>query len=128
VFLMTDGVPAILPEGTKGLRIDYSAAANKKLLDDLRSDDGMAWVPQSAWVTRIGIDTTARDLKYDLAVDASGREDPSWVDAGLMMPAAVQTGDGSWIERNWQALAIGSAIVASWATLAMLLRTRRVAS
>jgi hypothetical protein len=128
VFLMTDDLPAILPKGSKGLRVDYSAAANKKLLDDLRSDDGMAWVPQSAWVTRIGIDTTAGDLKYDLAVDATGRNDPSWVDAGLAMPAVVRAEDGSWLDRNWQALAIAGAVLAASAVLAVLVRQMRVAS
>jgi hypothetical protein len=123
VFLMTDDVPAILPKGSKGLRVDYSAAANKRLLDDLRSDDGMGWVPSSAWVTRIGIDTTAGDLKYDLAVDASGRGDPSWVDAGLASPASIVTpDDGSWIGRNWWALAIGGAVVAAWVLLAAIVR------
>jgi hypothetical protein len=128
VFLMTDGVPSILPKGASGLRLDYSAQANKKLLDDLRSDDGMAWVPQAAWVTRIGIDTTAGDLKFDLAVDASGHNDPSWIDAGLLSPAAIQPVDRSWLERNWEALAIGLAVVTAWAALAFIARGAMVKS
>jgi hypothetical protein len=129
VFLMTDDVPAILPVGSRGLSIDYSAKANKRLLDDLRSDDGMAWVPANAWVTRIGIDTTAGDLKFDLAVDASGRDQPSWVDAGLLMPsAAIQPTDGSWAGRNWEWLAIGVGIAALWMAMVGLLSYRKVQS
>ena len=129
VFLMTDDIPAILPEGSRGLSIDYSAKANKRLLDDLRSDDGMAWVPQSAWVTRIGIDTTAGDLIFDLAVDASGRDQPSWVDAGLLMPsAATAPSDGSWAERNWEWLAIGIGVAAMWVVMVALVSYRKVQS
>ncbi len=126
VFLMTDGVPAILPEGSRGMSVDYSAKANKRLLDDLRSDDGMAWVPQSAWVTRIGIDTTAGDLKFDLAVDASGRDQPSWVDAGLLMPsAAIDPSEGSWAERNLEWLVIGVGVAALWVAMVALVSYRR---
>ena len=89
----------------------------------------MAWVPQSAWVTRIGIDTTAGDLKFDLAVDASGRDQPSWVDAGLLMPrAAIEPDDGSWAGRNWEWLAIGVSVAALWVVMVALVSYRKVPS
>jgi hypothetical protein len=88
VFLMTDARPSLLPNPVlAGLRIDHSAAATDELLSDLRSDKGMEWVPQNAWLTRIGIDIDAATLRYDLAVDATGLARPSAVAAGLALPA-----------------------------------------
>jgi hypothetical protein len=86
VFLLTDGEPALLPSGRPGLAVQHSQPATDRLLDDLRADDGMSWVPQSAWLTKLAITTTAGDLRYDLAVDASGAGQPSAVDAGLALP------------------------------------------
>src|SRR5439155_9200861 len=59
VFLLTDGLPALLPGPQKGLALAFNQRASKSLLDDLRGDDGMAWVPRSAWLTKLSIDTTA---------------------------------------------------------------------
>ena len=48
VFLLTDRAPAFLPAptGSNGMRLDHSLAASQSLLDDLRSDRGMSWVPE----------------------------------------------------------------------------------
>ncbi len=90
VYLMTDRRPALLPNPVnRGLRIDYDQAASGSLLDDLRADKGMDWVPSSAWLMKIGIDVSAPTLTYDLAVDASGRGRPSAVAAGLGLGAAA---------------------------------------
>jgi hypothetical protein len=43
-------------------------------------------MPQSAWLTKLAVDSSAGDLQYDLAIDASGRNAPSRVDAGLDLP------------------------------------------
>jgi hypothetical protein len=87
VFLLTDRRPAILPYPfANGMRLDYSSAATTSLLNDLRSDKGMEWVPQSAWLSKIAIDASASQLTYDLAVDAKGLS-PSRVAAGLEPPA-----------------------------------------
>jgi hypothetical protein len=88
VFLLTPGEPALLPNpgsllGTDGLSLAHSARASDQLLDDLRSDEGMAWVPRSGWLTKISIDAAAPDLSFDLAIDASGSGVPSLRDAGL---------------------------------------------
>jgi hypothetical protein len=89
VFLLTDGVPALLPGSRAGFSLQRSDAARKQLLDDLRADDGMGWVPASAWLTKLRVDMPASELRFDLAVDASGMGRPSPVAAGLEMPAPV---------------------------------------
>jgi len=86
VFLLTDQTPALLPGERTGLRIAHSAAATTRLLDDLRSDTGMAWVPTKAWLTEVQFDTSVADLRYDLAVDATGQGRPSYSAAGLDEP------------------------------------------
>jgi hypothetical protein len=83
VFLLTDRLPAILPQAGEGLALAHSAPASRTLLYDLRADQGMEWVPSSAWLTKVRVDGTAGELRYDLAVDASGRGMPSRVAAGL---------------------------------------------
>ena len=89
VYLLTDDAPALLPAptGENGIRLDYSDAASGSLLDDLRSDRGMEWIPGSAWLTKVAVDSSAAGLSYDLAIDASGANAPSRVDAGLDLPA-----------------------------------------
>lgn len=88
VYLLTDDRPALLPDpGGKlaagGLRLAHSDAASDSLLADLRSDKGMEWIPQSAWLTKVEVDASAADLRFDLAIDASGAGHPSLRDAGL---------------------------------------------
>ena len=91
VYLMTDRRPALLPvpTGDNGLGLGHSAPATISLLDDLRSDQGMSWVPASAWLTKVTIDAAAPQLAYDLAIDASGAGAPSRVMAGLDLPGTV---------------------------------------
>ena len=91
VYLLTDERPRILPGLRAGLTRQYSADASKTLLRDLRSDKGMGWVPQEAWLTKIGVDAKVKDLRYDLAVDADGNDSPSLVAAGLKQPASAFT-------------------------------------
>lgn len=84
VFLLTDGRPALLPgDDAPGLRLQSQERASALLLSDLRSDKGMAWVPESSWLTYLKVDAAPRDLTYDLAVDVSGADRPSRVAAGL---------------------------------------------
>jgi hypothetical protein len=86
LFLLTDRRPALLPAPHDGFALTNSDEASASLLDDLRGDDGMGWVPQQAWLSKIQIDTAARNLHFDLAVDTSYRASPSLVDAGLALP------------------------------------------
>ncbi|HEY6103426.1 MAG TPA: DUF2330 domain-containing protein [bacterium] len=86
VYLLTDIRPALLPTIRGGLALQFNGAASERLLRDLRSDKGMGWIPASMWLTHLAINSTARDLSYDLAVDASGRGHPSRIAAGLQTP------------------------------------------
>ena len=83
VYLLTDQQPAFLPDPRAGLALVHSAPARPLLLNDLRSDERMEWVPQSAYLTKLRVDIRAADLAYDLAVDASGQGTPSRRAAGL---------------------------------------------
>jgi hypothetical protein len=105
VFLLTDDRPAMLPNpsdllANSGLALDHSAAASSQLLADLRSDKGMEWIPERAWLSKIRIDVSAATLRYDLAIDVSGRGTPSLQDAGFKpfgpLPAPPAT-TGIWI-------------------------------
>jgi hypothetical protein len=90
VYLLTDDAPALLPAPDRfnGMALDHSAPASDALLADLRSDRGMEWVPDDAWLTKVALDAEAPSLKFDLAIDASGAGAPSRIDAGLDMPGA----------------------------------------
>jgi hypothetical protein len=91
VYLLTDRQPAMLPQPAgDGLFLDHSAAATGSLLDDLRSDVGMEWIPTAAWLSKVRIDAEAGDLRYDLAIDASGQGTPSRLAAGLDLAGVPQ--------------------------------------
>src|SRR5438128_900784 len=68
VFLLTDEAPAILPGPRAGMALSHTGAASKELLDDLRGDAGMDWMPQAAWLTELSLDSAVSELHYDLAV------------------------------------------------------------
>jgi hypothetical protein len=97
VYLLTDRTPALLPapNGENGLELGFSAKATDSLLADLRSDRGMDWVPSSAWLSKVRIDSSAQQLGFDLAIDASGARQPSRVAAGLDLPGVVAAPDRS---------------------------------
>ena len=69
--------------GGNGLSVARSEAASRALLDDLRSDVGMEWVPQDMWFTYLQLDAAAGDLDYDLAASVDPNEQPSLTDAGI---------------------------------------------
>ena len=93
VFLLTDDEPELLAGGP-GLRLERSEGASTSLLDDLRSDVGMEWVPEDMWLTYLQVDATAADLDYDLAVSARPDVRPSRTDTGVADPELVLTTDG----------------------------------
>ena len=87
VYLLTDAKPAMLPapgvfRPNQGLTLTHSQDAGDSLLTDLRSDAGMEWVPDAAWLTKVVVDAEAGQLKFDLAMDVSGAGTPSPIDAG----------------------------------------------
>ncbi len=85
VFLLTDEEPELLAGGP-GLRLERSEAASGSLLDDLRSDVGMSWIPSSMWLTYLQVDAPAADLDYDLAVSVDPDVRPSRTDTGVADP------------------------------------------
>jgi uncharacterized protein DUF2330 len=95
VFLLTDRRPAMLAGGSivdalttgrPGMVLNRSEQASDGLMADLRSDKRMGWMPEEMWFTYLKLDSLASNLTYDLAIDATGRGNPSPVDAGLMLP------------------------------------------
>jgi hypothetical protein len=120
VFLLTDTQPAMLPDpsailGTPGLSLEHAAPASGQLLADLRSDKGMKWIPESAWLTQVRIDARAPELRFDLAIDASGQNAPSLRDAGFAPygPAPVPpSGTSLWV--LLLGLALSLPLAATW--------------
>jgi hypothetical protein len=82
VFLLTDERPSLLAGGP-GLTLARSEAANDLLLDDLRSDVGMEWVPADMWFTYLQVGTEAAALDYDLAISADPITPPTIADTGV---------------------------------------------
>jgi hypothetical protein len=121
VYLLTDLEPTTLPEPLSpatvsqipqgahpGLVLERSEQASRFLLADLRSDKGMDWLPRSGmWLTYLRLDARADDLRYDLAIDASGAGQPAPTAAGLS-PGAAR--DPAGVERFapaiWTAIAV----------------------
>jgi hypothetical protein len=95
VFLMTDRPSAVLGLDP-GVRVQVSEPASPSLLSDLRADRNSAWVPDRAWLTLVRVDTPTARLTHDLAIDASGANLPSPVQAGYnpaqALPAAQPVG------------------------------------
>jgi hypothetical protein len=111
VFLLTDEQPSLLPGPRAGMSLTHNAPATRSLLDDLRADDGMGWVPASAWLTKLSIDAPASALTFDLAVDASGQGEPSRRAAGLEISSSGGSGNTVyWVLSGLVAAAIGFAV------------------
>jgi hypothetical protein len=131
VFLLTDEEPELLPGPRAGMFVQHSDRATDLLLDDLRSDENSAWVPESAWLTKVVINSLAKDLTYDLAVGATGDRAPSRVAAGLERPAPERTSvpsvpsvaiEAEDDRANWGILAAAIAVVALLAGPALWMR------
>jgi hypothetical protein len=128
VFLLTDERPQLLAGGT-GLELRRSGPASQQLLDDLRSDQNMSWVPQSEWLTYLAVDARADDLTYDLATSVDRNIRPSLRDAGLTtadlgdnqpVPLPVPTPDG-W---GWWPIAVVLAGAAVTGMIVLFVRGR----
>ena len=94
VFLLTDNAPAMLPApiGARnlaggplapGMQLVRSERASSSLMNDLKIDKGMGWMPKSMWLSYIQLNVPANTLGYDLAIDASGQNKPSREAAGF---------------------------------------------
>jgi hypothetical protein len=109
VFLLTDERPSLLAGGP-GLALARSEQASSSLLDDLRSDKGMAWVPENLWLSYLRLDAAASELDYDLAVSSSAGVSPSPKDAGLgLVSDGVPVRTTS--DRTWWPVGAGVALV-----------------
>jgi hypothetical protein len=97
VFLLTDNQPKLLAGGP-GLGLQRNEPASSQLLDDLRSDKGMGWVPQQMWFTYLHLSVPAGDLGYDLAISDQPNAVPRLVDTGISATAArpIAAPDGGW--------------------------------
>lgn len=117
VFLLTDEEPDLLAGGP-GLSIERSEGASAGLLDDLRSDVGMEWVPGDMWFTYLQVATEASELDYDLAVSPDPETLPTLADTGVQAPEARPVSAEE--ARAWWPLAAGALVAA--AALGLLAR------
>ena len=114
VYLLTDTAPRMLPNPVTaaGMFLQHSASATDSLLSDLRTDKGMEWVPQSAWLSKVRIDGTAADIRMDLAIDATGAGLPSPMRAGVSGTVHSLTIVETTI--GWLFVAAAALVVAAW--------------
>ena len=93
VFLLTPERPDLLYG--EGLTIERSEWASDLLLDDLRSDEGMEWIPTQGWFTYLKLETEAANVVYDLSVGV-GSTPPSfrrcWIHDSRADSAASRSG------------------------------------
>jgi hypothetical protein len=85
VFLLTDEKPKLLAGGP-GLSLKRDEPASLSLLNDLRSDKNMEWVPEHMWFTYLPLKAEAGQLDYDLAVSTRAKDIPRLVDTGVSAP------------------------------------------
>jgi hypothetical protein len=127
VFLLTDRRPQLLT-GDPGLRLAVGAPASAPLLDDLRSDKGMEWVPQQQWLSYLKIDTPAGQLTHDLAMSVDPQHAPSRIDAGISTPADVLNTLTGARPHSWTFPLVAAAVAAVGATTISVGWTRRRAT
>jgi hypothetical protein len=129
VYLMTDAKPRLLPtpSGSNGLRLAHSGPATTSLLDDLRSDTDMDWVPKAAWLTKVEIDGPASLLVHDLAIAPDGVSAPSAVDAGFGIQAPT-VAEAGWSPASLVRILLTLGFVGMGVALVALLTGRRPAT
>jgi hypothetical protein len=127
VFLLTDERPELLAGGP-GLTLERSEQASTLLLDDLRSDRRMKWVPEDLWLSYLTLDAAAEDLDYDLAVSVGEDKEPSIMDAGVGPASAVPVDAGSTGMALWPFVAGGWTALVVVVALTLGSRRRGVAA
>lgn len=112
VFVLTEDEPELLVGGS-GTTVQRSEAASPFLLDDLRSDVGMAWMPEEMWLSYLTVASPAAELDYDLAMSVT-EAPPALADAGITEIDAVPLSpDAGSSPAVWPAVAgVGAGAVA----------------
>jgi len=80
LFVLTDHAPSLSPEvwDMPGMKLRTYGKASSSLLQDLRSDEGMGWLPaKGMWLTALSLHTAAGRIGYDLSIDGGGPPHPS---------------------------------------------------
>jgi Uncharacterized protein conserved in bacteria (DUF2330) len=113
VFLLTDEQPELLAGGP-GLTLERSEHASTPLLDDLRSDRRMKWVPKDMWLSYLTLDADAEDLDYDLAVSVGADNEPSVMDAGVGPASAVP------VDSESPGMALWPLVAGGWTALVVV--------
>jgi Uncharacterized protein conserved in bacteria (DUF2330) len=75
LFVLTDHAPTLSPLiwTMPGMEIRRYGPASSQLLADLRSDEGMRWLPASGmWLTAMSLHTHAINVVNDLSIDGGG--------------------------------------------------------
>jgi Uncharacterized protein conserved in bacteria (DUF2330) len=96
LFILTDHPPMLGPAAEyPGMKIRASRAASPTLLQDLRSDRGMGWLPaKGMWFTALSLQAPAQAIAADLAIDSGGPIPPEapatqWLPGMLMAMLAL---------------------------------------
>ena len=96
LFVLTDRPPMLGAAAEyPGMQIRASREASPLLLQDLRSDRGMSWLPtKGMWFTALTLHAPAQAIAADLAVDSGGPIPPEapasdWLPGMLMAAVAL---------------------------------------
>lgn len=105
LYFLTDEAPAIAPapDRVDGMRVAYNGWATPRLLNDLRSDEGTAWIPERMWLTALDLNAPAHTLDYDLTAAVGAAFPPT-----LPVPPAT----GTWL---WWLVVTALAVAAAGA-------------
>jgi hypothetical protein len=111
LFVLTDRAPTLSPLiwTMPGMEIRKYGPASPELLADLRSDQGMDWLPaRGMWLTALSLHTNAINVVSDLSIDGGGPPGAVdsaaraaadrwawWIVGGLVL-AAVAVGAALW--------------------------------
>jgi hypothetical protein len=127
VFLLPPQRPELYTGGP-GVTVERSTDASSSLLDDLRSDKGMGWVPDAMWLSFVRVHAPAGELDYDLAASTRAGELPSARMVGFGVPGGPTAGSASG-SVAWDALGMaGGLLVALTVVVIARRRVRGAAS
>ncbi|HUR49079.1 MAG TPA: DUF2330 domain-containing protein [Acidimicrobiales bacterium] len=100
VYMLTDERPNLVTTpvaSDQGLFRQFDSAASDSLLNDLRADKGMEWIPTSMWLTYMRVAADAGTLGYDLTIPAPPRAEslpvetiPETKPVETVLPALVE--------------------------------------